>query len=104
MKLSIIIAGLLLIGIPSAFAHTTDYVGPYEFEVGWEDEPPVVGLPNFIVFEIFEPQSEQVKIGVTSAFKNMDVTIKFGGVEKVMDITSEPIPGHYKSKIGRAHV
>jgi len=99
VKLSIIIAGLLLIGIPSAFAHVSDFVGPYEIEVGWEDEPPVVGLPNFIVFHITESPSEGVKTGVTSAFKNMDVTIKFGGIDKVMDIISDPRPGHYKSKI-----
>lgn len=99
MKLSIIFASLLLIGIPSTFAHTTDYVGPYEFEVGWQDEPPVVGLPNFIIFEISESPSEGVKSGITNAFKNMDVTIKFGGVEKTMDIISDPKPGHYKSKI-----
>ena len=99
MKLSIIIAGLLLVGIPSAFAHTSDFVGPYEIEVGWEDEPPVVGLPNFIVFEITESPSEGVKSGITNAFKNMDVTIKFGGVSKVLDIDTDKKPGHYKSKI-----
>ena len=99
VKLSIIIAGLLLIGTPSAFAHTSDFVGPYEIEVGWEDEPPVVGLPNFIVFGISESPSEGVKSGVTSAFKNMDVTIKFGGVDKVLNIDTDPKPGHYKSKI-----
>lgn len=101
MKFSIIIAGLLLIGLgfSTAHAHVSEHIGPYEIEVGWEDEPPVVGLPNFITFEITESPSEGVKSGVTNAFKNLEVTIKFGGVSKVLDINSDPKPGVYKSKI-----
>jgi len=99
VKLSLIFASLLLIGIPSVYAHTSEQVGPYEIEVGWEDEPPVVRLPNFIVFEISESPSEGVKSGITNAFKNMDVTIKFGGVSKELDILTDVKPGHYKSKI-----
>jgi HAMP domain-containing protein len=101
VKFSIIIAGLLLIGFgfSSVYAHTSEQVGPYEIEVGWEEEPPVVGFQNFIVFEITESPSEGVKSGITNAFQNMDVSIKFGGVDKVLDIISDPKPGHYKSKI-----
>ncbi len=74
-------------------------VEQYEIEVGWDVEPPVVGFRNAIVFEISESPSEGIKSGVTNAFKNLEATIKFGGVTKTLDINSDPRPGHYFSKI-----
>ncbi len=92
----LIISGL---GYSTAYAHTTMQVEQYEIEVGWDVEPPVVGFRNAIVFEISESPSEGVKSGVTNAFKNLEATIKFGGVTKTLDINSDPRPGHYFSKI-----
>ena len=91
--------GLILFSIPTVFAHTTVHEGPYEIEVGWEIEPPVVGFRNAIVYEISESPSEGVKSGVISAFKNLKSTIKSGGATKVLDIDSDPRPGHYFSKL-----
>lgn len=92
---------LFSIGLVSqAFAHTTIEVEQYEIEVGWGIEPPVVGFRNDFVFEISEPgESQGVKVGVKNAFKNMEATAKFGGVEKVLDIGSDPRPGHYFSHV-----
>ncbi len=87
------------IGYSTAYAHTTVHVEQYEIEVGWDVEPPVVGFRNAIVYEISESPSEGVKNGVTNAFKNLEATIKFGGVTKTLDINSDPRPGHYFSNI-----
>lgn len=87
------------IGISSSFAHTTVHVEQYEIEVGWEIEPPVVGFRNAIVYEISESPSEGVKSGIINAFKNLQPTIKMGGATKVLDVNSDPRPGHYFSKI-----
>ena len=92
----LILGGL---GYSTAFAHTTVHVEQYEIEVGWDIEPPVVGFRNAIVYEISESPSEGVKTGVISAFKNLQSTIKMGGVSKVLDINSDPRPGNYFSKI-----
>ena len=91
--------GLILFSIPITYAHTTVEVEPYEIEVGWDQEPPVVGFRNAIVYEISESPSEGIKSGVINAFKNLEATIKFGGVTKTLDINSDPRPGHYFSKI-----
>jgi len=91
--------GLILFSIPIVYAHITVEVEPYEIEVGWDIEPPVVGFRNTIVYEISESPSEGVKSGVISAFKNLKSTIKSGGASKVLDIDSDPRPGHYFSKI-----
>jgi len=87
------------LGYSLAYAHTSVNVEQYEIEVGWDIEPPVVGFRNVIVYEISESPSEGVKSGITSAFKNLQSTIRMGGVTKVLDINSDPIPGNYFSKI-----
>ena len=95
------IAILFSIGLVSqAFAHTTIEVEQFEIEVGWGVEPPVVGFRNDFVFEISEPgETEGIKVGVKNAFKNLDATAKFGGATKVLDIGSDPRPGHYFSHV-----
>lgn len=83
-----------------AFGHTTVPVEPYEIEVGWGIEPPVVGIRNDFVFNISEPgENLGVKVGVKNAFKNLEATAKFGGITKVLDIGSDPRPGHYFSHV-----
>ena len=95
---------MVLLGIgfvfAPAFAHTTIYVEQYEIEAGWGDEPPVVALPNTIVIEVAESgETEGLRIGVNSAFKSMTATLISGGATKVLDINSDPRPGHYYAKI-----
>ena len=95
------IAILFSIGLVlPVFAHTTIEIENYEIEVGWGIEPPVVGYRNDFVFEISEPgETEGLKVGVKNAFQNMEATAKFGGVTKVLDISSDPRPGHYYSHV-----
>ncbi len=95
------IALLFSVGLVSqAFAHTTIEVEPYEIEVGWGTEPPVVGFRNDFVFNISEPgETAGLKVGIKNAFKNLQATAKFGGVTKVLDIGSDPRPGHYFSHV-----
>jgi len=105
MSMKFIVASLIVllfsIGIVSqAFAHTTREVEQYEIEVGWGTEPPVVGFRNDFVFQISEPgENPGLKVGVTNAFKNLEVTAKYGGVTKILDIGSDPRPGHYLSHV-----
>ena len=102
MKVLILgLVALLSLGITSqAFAHTTVTVEPYQIEVGWGEEPPVVGFRNDFVFQISQPgDNPGVKTGITNAFKNLQATAKFGGITKVLDISSDPRPGHYFSHV-----
>ena len=83
-----------------ASAHTTVEVEHFQIEVGWGVEPPVVGFRNSFVFDISEPgETEGVSVGVKNAFNNLEATAKFGGVTKVLDISSDPRPGHYFSNV-----
>ena len=95
------IALLFSIGmIAPSFAHTTVHVEPYEIEAGWAIEPPIVGIRNDLVFKIIERGENQGAYqGITSAFKNVDATIIFGGASKQIEINSDPRPGYYFSPI-----
>jgi len=96
------ITGLIALGFSFSFvyAHTTVETGPYEIEVGWQDEPPVVGILNAITIDIREPGNvEGVSMGVNNAFKNLRASIVSGGASKMLDINTDPRPGHYYAKI-----
>jgi len=49
LLLSVII-GMSLSG--SAFAHTDDIAGNYKLEIGWNEEPPIVGIDNKITLQV----------------------------------------------------
>jgi hypothetical protein len=101
-KYFIILTALLVFGtsFSSVYAHTTVEVGTYEIEVGWQDEPPVVGILNAITIDISEPNKETgIFTNVTNGFRNMDATVISGGATKILDINSDPRPGHYYAKI-----
>ncbi len=35
-----------------AFAHTADVVGDYKLEIGWDEEPPIVGIDNIVTLQV----------------------------------------------------
>ena len=97
-----IIIGLIVFGFGfvSAYAHTTIEVGPYEIVVGWQDEPPVVGILNAITIDIREPGDvEGVYMGITNAFRNLDATVISGGISKSLDIQAGKYPAEYYGEI-----
>ncbi len=97
-----VIVGLVVLGFgfSFAYAHTTIQVDPYEIEVGWQDEPPVVGILNAITIDIREPGDvEGVSTGITNGFKKLEASVVSGGASKVLDINTDPRPGHYYAKI-----
>ena len=95
---ALILSLFVATGLSSAQAHKTITVENLEIEMGWQDEPPLVGFMNAITFEINENTSDG-QSGVKNAFKNLVATVKSGGLEKTLDIESDPQAGHYHSKI-----
>ena len=100
-KLSLLLLALslsIVFGFSSASAHKSITVENLIIEVGWQEEPSLVGFMNTITFEINENATDG-QSGVKNAFKNLQATVKFGGVTKTLDIDSDPEVGHYHSKI-----
>ena len=97
-----VITGLFIIGFSfsSVYAHVTIEVGPYEIEIGWLDEPPVLNNLNAITIDVKEPGDvEGVYMGVTNAFRNLDATVISGGISKSLDIQSGKYPAEYYGEI-----
>ena len=94
----IILVSSIIFGTTAAYAHTKVEVENLEIEVGWQDEPPLAGFMNAITFEINE-NAPDGQSGVKNAFKNLQATIKSGGITKTLDIDTDPEAGHYHSKI-----
>lgn len=100
-KLSLLLLVLslsIVFGFSSVSAHKSITVENLIIEVGWQEEPSLVGFMNAITFEINENATDG-QSGVKNAFKNLQATVKFGGVTKTLDIDSDPEAGHYHSKI-----
>jgi len=36
----------------SAFAHTSDVAGDYKLEIGWDEEPPIIGMDNIVTLQV----------------------------------------------------
>lgn len=88
------------VGFTSASAHTSVNVENIQIDVGWDLEPPVVGIRNDFVFKIVElGEREGTYTGITSAFKNLDATAMYGGATKKVDINSDPRAGYYFSPV-----
>ena len=107
-----VITGLLVIGFSFSFAyaHVTIEVGSYEVVVGWQDEPPIVGILNAITIDVREPGDvEGAYMGVTNAFRNLDATVISDGISKSLDIQAGKYPAEYygeiiPTKIGQVEV
>ena len=60
----------------NAFAHTVDVAGDYKLEIGWHNEPPVVGMDNAITLQVthatdFDKQSAE-KLHASMGMKHME--------------------------------
>ena len=97
-----VIIGLFVIGFSfsSVYAHVTIEVGPYEIEVGWLDEPPVLNNLNAITISIKEPGDvDGAYMGVDNAFRNLDATVISDGISKSLDIQAGKYPAEYYGEI-----
>lgn len=62
-KLAIIAALILSLGlVSSVYAHKNEVVGNYKIEVGWKNEPPVVGKKNAIEITITKATAVDKKL------------------------------------------
>ncbi len=114
LLVAIVIASSL---VGNASAHKSQVIGSYEIEVGWENEPPIVGKENAITLMIShashehtdetsdeeahdemsdEEAHDEMSDGVTGLASTLDVTIKLNDEITVVEmIEDEDTPGLY---------
>jgi hypothetical protein len=80
----------------TVFAHETITVGDYEIEVGWLNEPPIVGEKNAIVIHVFDTGGSPVE-----DVASLTVTLSYGGQRKILTLQplGEDTPGQYMAPI-----
>ena len=89
---------LAVASIQIALAHTTVTAGPYDIEIGWSSEPPIVGQMNAIVMNVSDHASGDASEDDVSG---LTVTVSYGGQSKVLTLQplGEDTPGQYVAPI-----
>ena len=86
----------IFLNVQLALAHESITVGDYTLEVGWLNEPPVVGQHNAIVVNVSSGDEQPVE-----DVSSLTLTISYGGQQKTL--TLEPLdehsPGQYVASI-----
>ena len=72
----------LLLSFGVALAHTTVHAGKYTIEVGWLDEPPVVGQRNAVVVNIADSGDATKTVDVSKLL----VSMSYGGQSKALTL------------------
>jgi hypothetical protein len=90
---------LTLTGAPLVSAHQTVSAGPYDIEIGWLDEPPILGQMNAVVMNL------SARAGSTSAvpadISGLTLTVSYGGQSKILTLQplGEDTPGQFMAPL-----
>ena len=94
VALGLALLPLLFVALPQAYAHTEIEQGDVTIVAGWGVEPPLQGQANAIVLEVTQGGDQ-----ATNALENAEVTIRKGGISKVLDLTPGEEAGTYRADI-----
>jgi hypothetical protein len=85
----------LLASYQLAFAHETVTVGDYEIEIGWVDEPAIVGQQNAIVVNVSN------EAGPVDEVSELIVSVSYGAETKTLTLQplGEDTPGQFVAPI-----
>ena len=81
-------------------AHETVTVGDYQIEIGWVNEPPIVGQQNDVVVNVTKADSQSVQQPVEDV-SGLTVSVEYGGETKTLTLQplGEDTPGQYVAPI-----
>ena len=87
------------ISVKPAEAHITKVFGNYLVEIGWDNEPVYTGLVNAVQVTIKKGSGDSAK-PVINALQNMQISVKYGGVTKLLDfLPSSTVDGQYNAPL-----
>src|SRR5919202_2945496 len=89
LSMTLIVVTIFLIfslfNTKTAYAHITKNFGNIQVEVGWSNEPPLVGELNNVIVQVNQTSGKNSQTPVINALGNMDAAIKYGGLTKPLD-------------------
>ena len=81
------------------YAHISKTLGNFTVEVGWSNEPPLVGEINNAIVQVIKG-TENNSTPVRNALSEIYVLVKYGGVTKALDFKpSEQSAGLYQAEM-----
>src|SRR5919205_2225136 len=84
----------------TAYAHITKNFGNIQIEVGWSNEPPLVGELNNVIVQANQTSGKNTQTRIINALASMDIAVKYGGVTKPLDfVPSEDTEGLYNGQM-----
>jgi hypothetical protein len=84
----------------TAYAHITKKFGNIQVEVGWSNEPTLVGQLNNVIVQVNQTGEKNSQTPVINALGNMDIAVKYGGLTKPLDfVPSEETEGMYNGQM-----
>jgi hypothetical protein len=86
--------------IKLAYAHITKKYGNISVEVGWSNEPALVGELNNAIVQVNQTNGKNTQTPVINALANMNILAKYGGVTKPLDfVPSAQQDGLYEAQM-----
>jgi hypothetical protein len=83
-----------------AYAHITKQFGNISLEVGWTEEPALVGELNSAIIVVEKMVTGGNSTPVNNALSQLNIEEKYGGITKPIDFEpSEQVEGGYEAKI-----
>jgi hypothetical protein len=87
------------LSVKPAEAHITKVFGNYLVQIGWDNEPVYTGLVNAAQVTIKKGSGDNAK-PVINALKDMQISVKYGGVTKPLDfLPSNTVDGQYHAAL-----
>ena len=84
----------------TAYGHITKNFGNIQVELGWSNEPPLVGELNNVIVQVNQTSGKNSQTPVINALGSMDISVKYGGVTKPLDfVPSEETEGMYNGQM-----
>src|SRR5215208_1345741 len=81
------------------YAHISETFGNFTVDVGWSNEPPLLGEINNAIVQV-NKGTENSYTPVRNALAGMYILVKYGGVTKTLDFEpSEQSAGLYEAKM-----
>jgi len=104
LSMTLIVVTIVLIfslfNTKTAYAHITKNFGNVQVEVGWSNEPPLVGELNNVIVQVNQTSGKNTQTPVINALGSMDIAVKYGGVTKPLDfVPSEETEGMYNGQM-----
>lgn len=88
-----------LLSFQVVFAHESVTVGDYELEIGWVEEPTIVGQQNSVLVIVWDTSSGEAQ--PVEDVSSLVVTVSYGGQEKKLTLQplGEDTPGQFAAPL-----